>query len=372
MVLVRGQDALSVCQVGEESTWGTAATTFYTVPLTLPGESFVLKRDQFQQAREFGGIGAREAIEYGRSSVEGSLTVTPRYEGRWFHILMAHALWSETVVVDTHVDGTTITAPDSGNLHIYAPSATPPVGMTFRIWKGGPGPVGSSTWDIFVGCLVTSFTIEQPEDDILRFTFNWVGKSVSTATASGSPAAIAGVQLFGARHASTALGGYIKTGATLTALNARSWQLTFDRKLVADPAFLNNPDQLDKPGVTDIREVRLRINSLLEQDYNAANKPATEYKAGTQSKFDALYSNAVAVGNKVYAVRFEMPAIKWTAVDNALKDPAVPPTQFEATAILGAFDATSGLPDSLTGDFRILTTVKTTDEPSTDGKFSSL
>lgn len=75
MVLVRGHDSHTAVEVGEESTWGTAASTLYRVPIL--SESIALERDQFPRQREFGNTGALEFLESGRALVRGSITVYP-------------------------------------------------------------------------------------------------------------------------------------------------------------------------------------------------------------------------------------------------------------------------------------------------------
>lgn len=371
MTLVGGQQPFTGCAIAEETTWGVASVgTYYTVPLTLPADSLRLKRDEIQQAREFGGTGEPSTFDYGRASVEGSITVTPRFDARWWWILVAHAMRSETVVQDVFIDGTTISAANSGNTHIFAPSATIPIGLTIRMFKSGPTNAGYT--ETFRGCLITSWTLEQEENGTLRATFNFIGKDKVTAAVGGlTLAAIAGTQLFDVRSMSTGP-AYFKTGATLTTLNILSWRFTYDSKLAIDPTFLQTLDTLNKPGIQDQFEITLEIRSQLEQDFGAANKPATEYEAKTASKWDAVYSNGIAVGDKTYAMRLEAPSIRWTAVNNPNSDPGVPPTEFRANCIVGAFDQTGGLPDGLTGAFRVLGTVKTTDEPTADAKFSSL
>jgi hypothetical protein len=218
-----------------------------------------------------------------------------------------------------------------------------PRGLTIKVWKGGPGPIGSSYIDTFTGCMISSFTVEQAADQAPLWTFTFVGKAVATAlrVAETIPA-VSGAQLQKYRDLSNTavVAGYFKTGATLTALNIDGYRLTYDRKLETDPAFINSPDAVDQPGASDIREVTFEINSRLEQEYGQANKPTNEYNAG--------------ISNKTYALRIEAPAVGWSTDQHSLNDPANPPTRWTATAIAGVCDTTSALPDETT-DLRIMT-----------------
>lgn len=373
MVNIHTNEPFTGVLVGEETTWGTAASgTYYALPLVAPGESMAGRREQIQEPRAFGGTGGRGSVEYGRFTGGGAITVEGRYDSKGFNILLAHALWSEQVVTDVYVDGTTITAANSGNTHIYAAGATPPIGLTLQIWKAGVGPAASGFYDQFTGCMITKMSINQAQDTRVLFTFEFLSKAPTIVAGSGTLPAIGGAEIIKFRDLSRGA-AYFKTGATLAAQSINTLEIVFDRKLVSDTPFATAPDTFDKPGTNDDRDVKATFTGNLEQDYAAAGKPYKEWVDKTQSKLDALYIGSTAVGNKTYAMRLECPRMDWDDGRNSLSDPGNPPTRFVGTmTALGAFDQTSGLPDGLTGDFRILMTVKTSDEPTPDAKFSSV
>lgn len=380
VLLVHGNDAWTALQIGQQtSAWGTAATgsgneTFYTVPLVT--ETLNLQRDVFPPPREFGGAGYREFIEFGRSFVQGSFTVLGRYDAKWFNILLAHAHYSElAVVTECFVDGTALAA--GNNTHIYHFSATLPLGLTIKVWKGGAAAAAANaTVETFVGCMITGFTVEQPENDVARFTFNFIGKSVASAAGSGSIAAIGGLAPIKTRDLSNTYSKFL-TGTTPTALNFRSFRLTVDRHLELDPSFMNSPDTVEQPGIADVREVTGEIQSFIEQDfYNRANAtPYADFQAKTKSKISIIFAaNATdfPLGVRTYALRLELPAIYWERADVSIKEGGVNDATYAFRAVSGTFDQTGNLPDTQTGDLRALTTVKETDEPSVDAKFSVL
>ena len=371
MAVVYGSQPYSALQIAQETTWGVASTgTYYTVPLVGSGETMRLQRDTITPPQIYGGTGAREIFEYGRTFVTGSFQIQARYDAKWFGILLANAVWGEEFVADTFVDGTTISPADSGNLHIYAPESTVPTGLTIKAFRGGTN--ASGTVETYTGCMVQSFTIEQ-RDGTALWTFNWLGKTVSVGVISGAPAAVEGAVFQNFRDLSRP-GAYFKTGNSLTALGIDSFSLTFDNKIVIDEAFITAPDTVNQPGRGETRAVTLEINSRLEQDYYGNNRPFKEYEQKTSSKMDCLFKSATAVGDKTYALRLEMPLIYWDTDQHSLSSPGNPPTRWTATAVLGNFDVTSGLPGTnpgdRVGDFRILHVCKSTDDG--DGALTSL
>lgn len=374
--LVHSNEPWSALAIGQETAWGTeSGGPYYTVPLVVPGETLVLRRDQIAPPRVFGGTGAREAIEYGRKFAQGSFTVQGRYDAKWFNVLMAHAMFGEIVAQNTDVLGATITG-ETGNTHLYRPGATSiPFGLTIRVFKGGSTNSGTYM-DVFTGCMITSFTVEQTGDQPPLWTFTFLGKTVTAGPIGASTIGLVGgavPQKF--RDLSTGA-AFFKTGAgTPTALNISGYRLVYDRRLEVDAAFANAPDATTQPGATDLRQVTMEINSLLEQDYYNAGKPYNEFLAGTISKIDVYYESLIAVGNKKYGLRIELPAVGWDVGQASLSDPANPPTRFNATAIVGNFDVTGGLPGTVigeagtTGDMRIGVTLAVADEVTADTIF---
>lgn len=376
MVLVRGHDSHTAVEVGEESTWGTAASTLYRVPIL--SESIALERDQFPRQREFGNTGALEFLESGRALVRGSITVYPRYDARWFYILLAHAFGTEAVVQDEWLDGSA-SGSNVANTHSFEFNSTLPTGLTFKIWKSGPNANG--TVDTFTGCLISRMVWEQPEDDIARVTFDVIGSGVTNASASGNPATSAGTVFLKARDLSRT-NSRVKTGSALANdFSVRSLRLTVDRRIEAEAAFLNDPDNIDKPGVIDTRDIQIELNGQLEQTYGASDTPWTEFLAKTQSQCDIRYTaDTVTQGSDPYGIRLHMPAIVWEEVNNNIGEPGANPFTARATAIQGTATAQAGTDESgsdilsqnTTTDLRCFAHVKVSDEPSSDTEFSGL
>lgn len=387
MVLVRGNDAWTGVRISEQVAWGTQRDntgTWHTVPLV--SESLVLNREFTQAPREFGALGYREYVESGRSFVQGSMTVLGRYDAKWFHLLLAHATWRENITVNKWVDGS---ATDGvGNIHAYNFYATPPSGLNIRVYKSGPN--SSGTFESFIGCMITGFTVEQPENEACRFTFNFVGKSVAQSPyAMDAWLAVSGANPIKVRdNANT--GAQLRTGTDVTTsgsqMNFRSWRITVDRHVEFDSTFLNDPDNLAQPGVGDIRDVTAELTGFVEQDFYTRatyNTPYKEYLANTQNKVNLILSSAVLCGGagKSYAMRFEFPAVVWEKADVSIKSGGPNEASYAFRALKGTLDTGSGGGIVPTGppadwttqsDMRILGAVANTDEPSVDGYFSAL
>jgi hypothetical protein len=349
-MLVHVNDPFSGVAIGEETAWGVIAPgTFYSLPLVEPGESMQKESGVINEPTVFTSTGARETAEYGRSTGKGSITVEARYDSVAFNLLLAYAMGDEQVIANKWVDGTTLTG--SGYAHVYSPAALGAVGLSIKIWKSGLTNAG--TLETYLGCVITSFKVQQDSDKRQLWTFNFICKPPTFATGSlAAIPAISGSQIAKFRHLSNA-GGYFKTGATLTALGIDSFSINFDKKVVPDNPFATAPDTFDQPAPNDLRETVLDIQSRLEQDYYATNRPYKEGDAKTASKADAVFASDVALGDKVYAMRIEMPTVYWSKVDATLKSTGSPPTNFVATAISGTF--ANGPTTVITaGDMRII------------------
>ena len=388
MVQVRGNDPYVGVEFAQQgSAWITAATTGF-IGAPLVSESLVLERDSLAVPKELGQTGYREFFEYGPSFVRGSMTVLGRYDARFWNMLLAHAFYSETLVQDSWVDGTVLsgsTAP--GNAHIYAFSSTLPYGLTIRAHKGGQS---AGKYDEFVGCMVGSFTLDQPENDVLRMTFNFLGYTMTTNTQTGVPAAVGGVVPIRVRDYGPPSSGtqysYVKVGNASpgpATLNIKGFRINVDRKLEFDTAFLNNLDSRSQPGIVDVRDITIELNGTLENDYGAAGRPATEYLSKTSSTCDIILCADIATtsnrlytaGNasyRPYAMRLEFPKTYWTRVPTNIQSGGANDLTYSVVAVKGDFDASGSLPDAQQGDFRAIVAVKQTDEPSVDSKFSSL
>lgn len=288
MVLVRGSDPITGIEVGDETVaWGTAATTFVRVfPVVSPGDQMLLERQQLARLRELGSTGALTTYDYGRGLVRGSITFQPSYNSVAFGKLLRELNGgTDTLGAANKLPsgGTPGGTPSGYATHLFyqAPFTQTTVGwesgvgrgITIRVFKSGANDTGSI--DRFVGCIVTGMTWEQPENEAPRVTFNFVGKQLTTIAASGlTPAAVAAnlvrirARDFVNRPGQAVCPGISFIGASLgTNLSIRSFTLTIDGKIEAAPAFLSDPDDVQKPGHVDKWEVTGEVRSILEQTY---------------------------------------------------------------------------------------------------------
>lgn len=373
MALVRGHDAWTRFEFAENSTsatWGdtpsgTSPQEWKAVPIL--SESLTLDRDLFPTSREFGTTGGVEFVEYGRGLVRGSVTFHPRYNQEWMWGFFAQFFGDEVVNVDQDLIGGTLA---TSNRHSFVFTDALTRGFACRVWKGGAA-ASQGYIETFLGCMISRLVWEQPAGDIARVTLDIVGKSVSIASASGNPSSVGALnggsvvspQFVKIRDLSSSPAGvFVSTG--LTEFNHLSFTLTADRKLTPEPAFANSPDSIEQPGVVETREVTLELQSVLETDYNASNKPYREYIDKTESRARIIYeSTAVVAGAQEYSIMLDLPKLIWTDAQASVSEPGAPPTRFTGRAILGT-PASPATPPSTQTDFRMICVVKPADDSS--------
>lgn len=359
--------------------FNTTLGVFYRIPLF--SDTFHLERDQFSDVNEIGTTGGRETIEFGRSLVRGEFTVLPRYDAIWFNILLAQAMGGESVVPNKFINiAESVTT--GANTHAFYFPTTIPRGITIRVYKSGAGAFG--LLETYAGCLVTGFTFEQPEGDVARMTFRFVGHSVVHTAAGGPPGALEGIVPMLPRdvvfEAGVRADVDIRTGPGLEYPAAQpfplnSFTLEVDRKVAPTDAFITSPDALDKPGIEEIRDVTLRIETKLEAkdpDLTADdNYPYFEFINNIQSSASILMQSKTLAVVKNYAFRIDIPAMFWESAEAPIPDGGAVPLTANARAIVGSLTSRghSGVPNVDT-DLRLMTFVKDTDEVITDTQFS--
>jgi hypothetical protein len=372
--LVRGTDPYVGCVIGEQAAWDTAVSTTVTVPLTMPGETFALQTEVLENTKEFTNTsGGREVVELGRQWIKGTITCTPRYNAPWFWKLVAHAMCHESLIVDFDHIGGAIAPANTGNTHSFQAGSVVGNGLTIRMWRAGP-VVTTGYWATYVGCMISSMTWNQgPDQAIPEVTFEFIGKTLTTGTASSTIPTVGGSVLMGARDLMNT-GASVKAGKVSNkTLNHRGFVLKVEKKLEMDPSFLNALATVSQPGFSDIRDVTVEINSLLEQDWAATNYPFDDYLNKRESKLDIIYtSGTMVVGTQPYAIRLELPSIYWETEDHGIKEMSSNPTKVTARAKVATLDATGGLTGRGSSDVAVLCTVKVADDGDADYNTVSL
>lgn len=385
MVKVRSSETDFVgIEIQEELTWNTEPADWisgneFRAPFV--SEDIHFEDDVFPDSNEFAALGALIGIDKGRRIVRGSLVCEPQYNNIYFWKLFAQAWGAE----DTKADESIYEAAVTGlNTHGFTPGSGIPVGMSMRVWKSGPNDAGSR--DLVTGLIVTRMVWDQPEGDRCTVTFDFIGGDITTEAVVGETmlAFESPIVKFKATDFERAGSKLLFGATTQTALNITGFTLTIDRNIDAGSAFLNNLTTLEKPGIIGNRSVELVINSVLEQNYNAANKPWSEFAASPQldSKVTIGYeADTIAVATTPYALRFDMPKLIWTDVRPNLTQAGEQPFTATGRAALGAISAlTAGMddhqdiPSGGSVDVRALCHVADGDEPAGAGavKFSDL
>lgn len=382
MVKIRSSETNFVgIEIKEEATWNVDPGTWGTAAFRVPfvAEDVHFEDDVFPDSNEFAALGALTGIDKGRRIVRGSITCEPQYNNIYFWKLFAQAWGAE----DVRTSESIYEAAEIGlNTHGFTPGTGIPIGLTARVWKSGPNDSGYM--DVVTGIIVTRMVWDQPEGDRCTVTFDLIaGKITTTAVSSLTMLAFESpIVKFKATDFERAGSKVLFGGTTQTALNITGFTLTIDRNIDAGSAFLNSLTTLDKPGIIGNRSVELTINSILEQSYNAANKPWKEFSSSPQvdSKVTLGYeADTIAVGSIPYALRFDMPKLIWTDVRPNLSQAGEQPFTATGRAAIGAISSlTAGMDDHTdipsggSVDVRALCHVAEGDEPAIDGKFSAL
>jgi len=331
MALVYGSGPNTGIEISEESTWGVASTgTYYT--LAIVTDSFHVERDSFTDVEEFGSYGGRESIETGRAFSTGEFTVIPRYDSVAWNILLAHAMGAEDVVTTTHIDRSG-TSETNGASHIYTFSSLP-IGLTIRHYKSGDAPAGLR--EVYAGCIITGFTIEQPEGDVMKMTFRFLAAKAAPDQSGTLVTTGGGSRAFTARDlvydSSTRKLVEIKTGSQTydyptasvgDVLPIRSFTVDVDKKVELGSNFITDPDTVDKPGITGTREVTLSLESYLERIATASTGyPYYEFLNNTNSAINIVFNDNLLVPSGTYprGFRIDLPALTWETGEAPISD----------------------------------------------------
>jgi len=327
MALVRGRETFTAVEIAKEgATWGAGPVEYFGVPLI--SEDLNIERDPLPDTEEISSLGAREALESGRLIVVGSVTVRPRWDAKWFNMLMS-SLGTENVFSAKWLDGQTGTAATTA--HVYAMSQTIPNAFHILVTKAGPASGADSTSFLFRGCIVSEMNWEQPNDNHPQVTFTFVGKDLVTATSlSTSPiVAVQGTVISKLRDldqykSSAGSPGnfqsrllYRPSDATTLyndLANVNTFTVNVNRGIDFDDPDVDTPDTVSKPGPQNQREVTLEIEGKYEQLSPAASHPYHDYANDNITGFAAYYSSSTELSSPVpYGGGIVIPRIVWTA-----------------------------------------------------------
>lgn len=378
MALVYGTDSNVGVAIGEQSAWDTVATTFFRLPIL--NESLKVTRDPFTDVEEFGTTGGRETIEFGRSYTEGEIQCIGRYDSVAFNLLLGHLMGSEERVAVTLPDRAGTTASVTGDSHWYTFKQALPNGLTIRVYKQGKTTTGMK--ESYKNVLITGCTIDQPEGDVCRFTFRFVGTDIDStdSTAMGAvPTTGGGNRIMKARDlvydASYRKKAECVSGSGYTNnLKLKSFTLVINRNIQPPPTFITDPDAIAKPGIVGLREVTFDFESYLEAVLTSdADYPLNEYRNKTDTQISILYNDNSLVGTYPRMLRLELPAFNWESVTAPLSGAEEVPLSGSGRSKLALpadCDPNNDIP-SVSTEFKLATYCATGDVSGAPGSGSS-
>jgi len=378
MVRVRSFDAKVGVQIKFEATWGVDPGTWGTnaFRVAFNAEDFHWEDDVLPDSAEFTPLGALLDIDKQRRIVRGSLTCEPQYNNIYFWMLFSQVWGTENVVQDRSILDDAALATGL-NTHIWTPGTATPLGLSMQVFMSGPDTSGSALQ--INGLLITRMVWDHPTGDRPTVTFEWIGKQITTIAATGAFATLESPNIKFKAKDLERTNSYLHFGATQTELNVLGFTLTVDRKVDVSDAFLNSLSTIDKPGILDTREVTIEIDSVLEQDFAAAQKPWNEFSANPEiaSKASIGYeADTVAAASTNYMLKFDMPRLRWTDVRPTLTQKGDQPFTATGRATLGNLTLMTAphnehatVPTDGMVDIRAMCHVSTADETAPDAKF---
>lgn len=395
MALVRSNDQYTLVEFAIESTYGTRPATYNSTSFTrfpFAGEDLHYEQDTVPPSEEFTAFGGITSVDVGKRVVRGSISIEPSYEAIWFWKLFGNAFAYENKLADLSILGATVTNPTTSNLHVFN-NGQILSSYTINVWKAGVGPIdGSHFIDQIVGAKVTSWTWDQPENNRAKITMNFVAKTLTTIASndsyfSGGPMTqespykkVKSTDLLSTRPSARL---YMGNGsADPQPINLTSFTITCDKKVDdTSPPFLPSVTTAGEPSIEGNREVTVSITSNLETDYSGVHKPFSLFNSLVSQTAVIVYDSGDAISTTPasnYAIRIDMPSIKWLEMRNNVTGPGVAQLtgngmcELASTARLQALDNLTGL-TAKTIDVRFATHTLFADEPgAADSKFTGL
>lgn len=354
--IIHSHDLATGVDMAEEASWAASPGAFRGVPIL--GETLHQEWELDPESQEFSAFGGRKAAGYKSKRVVGDVRCEARFDAPWFNILLANAFGEEKLVVDRWLDADS--AVTGSNIHIYRFNAAR-YSLQFQSHKSGPSTAGKLS--NFAGCKCSGFAVEFPPDGIPFFTFRYIGKAETLVDETTAPlVAPVGAKASSGRLLSNAQ-AYFKTGNTLTALDIRGFSIDADLKLQSDRAYANDTTNVPEPGIVGNRAISGSITTALAQDFGGANKPKTEFLAGTASGLDLIFAHADDIGatGKKYGMRIQLPRITFEVVEDPIREAG----EVTQTIRFVAYEGTTGVPSSATTDMRAIVAVSQADDSDT-------
>ena len=327
------------------STYGTDPGTWTSGAYRVPFTSCDIKPDDeiLPESGEYTALGAASIPTRGRRLARGSITVEPVYDGFWFWLLFGHGFGSEDVEVDTSIEEVADTTTAGLNTHGFDVGRVGDSDLAMRIYK-------NAWYETYTGLVCSRWVWEHTSGAIPTVTMDMVGVAAANPITAdpGTDFSTATVPSDN-RVKLTDLGrtdSDVAFGATQAALNITTVRIIGDRSIDGDdPEFLQNLITASKPGQQSNRAITIELEGTLEDTFDAAGSPLVEYLADTLSAGSIGYASSVdAVSGFPYQIRFDAPAISWTAFAGDMTSTGLIP--WSATGL-----CTSGLVSGLTTPF---------------------
>lgn len=394
MALVRANDQYTLCEFAHEVAYGTAPTYTsgtYTAAsvrrFPFVAESIEIEQEVLPLSEEFTPFAGLSGVDLGKRRVRGSITVEPQYNSQWFWMLFGVAFSYENVKQDFNLMDVSHTTTQA-NAHIFN-HGNILRSITLWVWKAGPGPVDGSHWvDQITGLYITKWSWEQPEGQRAKVVMEYIGKAKTTVASNsltgGPNAAASGIKVAVQHLGTDTNAGIVAWGdgsGVPAELNLTGFTINVDRKIDdTSGAFINEILTANQPGIEGIREVKLSFTTNLEHDYNATGKPWPRFLLGSagQSAMFIRYDSAVAIPGVTpasnYGIRFDLPGVVLTSVNQSVNKAGVQQLTAEATCPLASltrmsatYDHFSTAPTDRMVDVRVATMLRLDSVETTAG-----
>lgn len=321
----------------EQLTYGVPITvdaSFIRVPIRNENLQFVKRPGPID--REYGTEGTLQNLHFLGSFVQGSIEVYPRYDSKFFHWLLAHAMGDESVLANVWVNG--VAADLASMTSAYKQNTNISNGLTLRRLLAGQSSTGH--YDEVDSWVPIGWTLTIPGDGSRPyFTFPGLGAGVTPkdSTSWASPPLVTGVERVKPSDydLNTRVNAHFKVGqvdaSSLTDWKFKTITIEYGRAIELNDPYTSHPSEVLKPIKTQKNNVTVRIELDLEQILPTAGNddwhPKYMFRTETEGCLDLVMEGTTQVGAGAnYAMRVSLPRVKFRAVGDPMNQPIIPQT----------------------------------------------
>ena len=132
------------------------------------------------------------------------------------------------------------------------------------------------------------------------------------------------------------IGEALSTSHSLSDIDTRGFRIVLDTHVDVASPFLTSLDSVERPGHVDLWELTGEVRSMLQQDYDATNRPHNLYRNAKKGSIRIRYVSATIIPGSSpsvgYAYDIFIPRVSFTADESFINDPQ-PTTRWPFTSI---------------------------------------